>query len=95
MTTSPVVSITDEQLEEIAFDARVCYRACVTVDDLDPGELLALIADARRYRALCKVTPYRFRKMQEASITDGGDVFYFHRDRFDEDLDALIEKAAQ
>ena len=35
------------------------------------------------YRHLQKVTPYRFKKIQDASITDGGDVMYFHKDRFD------------
>ena len=35
------------------------------------------------YRHLQKVTPYRFKKIQDASVTDGGDVLYFHKDRFD------------
>ena len=34
------------------------------------------------YRHLQTVTPYRFKKIQDASITDGGDVMYFHKDRF-------------
>lgn len=44
------------------------------------------------YRHLQKVTPYRFKKIQDASITDGGDVMYFHKDRFDAAL--LADMAA-
>ena len=44
------------------------------------------------YRNLQKVTPYRFKKIQDASITDGGDVMYFHKDRFDAAL--LADMAA-
>ena len=44
--------------------------------------------DAARYRFLRKVTPYRFKKMQDAATTDGGDVLYFHADRFDAAIDA-------
>jgi len=47
--------------------------------------------DAARYRELRKITPYRFRKIQEAATTDGGDVFYFHADRFDAGLDTALE----
>lgn len=43
---------------------------------------------AERYDKLRTVTPYRFKKIQDGSITDGGDVFYFHSDKFDEALDA-------
>lgn len=45
-------------------------------------------SDAARYRWLRKVTPYRFKKMQDAATTDGGDVLYFHADRFDAAIDA-------
>ncbi|WP_431093121.1 hypothetical protein [Pseudomonas brassicacearum] len=48
--------------------------------------------EAVRYRFLRKVTPYRFKKMQDAATTDGGDVFYFHADRFDAAIDALLNK---
>lgn len=44
------------------------------------------------YRHLQKVTPYRFKKIQDASVTDGGDVLYFHKDRFDAAL--LADMAA-
>ena len=44
------------------------------------------------YRHLQTVTPYRFKKIQDASITDGGDVMYFHKDRFDAAL--LADMAA-
>ncbi|ALQ01444.1 hypothetical protein [Pseudomonas brassicacearum] len=46
--------------------------------------------EAVRYRFLRKVTPYRFKKMQDAATTDGGDVLYFHADRFDTAIDAAI-----
>ncbi|WP_339492445.1 hypothetical protein [Pseudomonas rhizophila] len=49
--------------------------------------------DAERYRWLRKVTPYRFKKIQDAAVTDGGDVMYFHSDRFDAAVDAAIEAA--
>ena len=35
------------------------------------------------YSHLQKVTPYRFKKIQDAAVTYGGDVLYFHKDRFD------------
>ncbi|MDN6876914.1 hypothetical protein QO209_31100 [Pseudomonas citronellolis] len=47
--------------------------------------------DAARYRELRKLSPHRFRKLQDAATTDGGDVFYFHADRFDAGLDAALE----
>ena len=63
-----------------------------------PATILALIErleraekDADRYRELRMITPHRFRKLQEAATTDGGDVFYFHADRFDAALDAALE----
>lgn len=46
--------------------------------------------DAARYRWLRKVTPYRFKKIQDASVTDGGDVLYFHADRFDAAIDTAM-----
>lgn len=48
--------------------------------------------DAERYRWIQKATPYRFRKIQDASVSDGGDVFYFHKDRFDAAIDAAINQ---
>lgn len=51
----------------------------------------ALRKDSERYRELRKITPHRFKKLQEAATTDGGDVFYFHADRFDAALDAALE----
>lgn len=55
------------------------------------AENTALRKDAERYRELRKITPHRFKKLQEAATTDGGDVFYFHSDRFDAALDAALE----
>lgn len=56
------------------------------------AKLAELEKEAERYRLLRKVTPYRFKKMQDASVTDGGDVIYFHADRFDAQVDALNSK---
>ena len=53
------------------------------------------IRDAERYRELRKITPYRFKKIQDASVTDGGDVLYFHADRFDAQLDELLPKPTE
>lgn len=44
-----------------------------------------------RYRWLQKSTPYRFKKIQDASVTEGGDVLYFHADRFDAAVDAELK----
>jgi len=52
----------------------------------------ALATAERRYEALQKLTPYRFKKMQDASVTDGGDVLYFHSDKFDALMDAELNK---
>lgn len=60
----------------------ICYLA-----DLE-DEVESLRSDSARYQWLRKVTPYRFKKIQDASVTDGGDVLYFHADRFDELVDA-------
>ena len=46
-----------------------------------------------RYRWLQKATPYQFKKIQDASVTDGGDVLYFHADRFDAAVDAALKPA--
>lgn len=70
--------------------------------DKQRDQLLALIdashkggstdaKDAARYRHLRKLTPYRFKKMQDAAATDAGDVVYFHADRFDTALDADMQ----
>lgn len=72
----------------------------MTTEQLLPGWVLAAApaapeADAGlvdMYRHLQTVTPYRFKKIQDASITDGGDVMYFHKDRFDAAL--LADMAA-
>ena len=56
---------------------------------LAPDVVLDLINDAERYRKLRTVTPYRFKRMQDASVTDVGDVLYFHSDRFDASIDAI------
>lgn len=53
------------------------------------------LRDAERYRKLRTVTPYRFKKMQDASVTDGGDVLYFHSERFDVLMDAVLAKPTE
>lgn len=68
----------------------------------NPATILALLkhvrelrADAERYHKLRTVTPYRFKKIQGTAITDGGDVFYFHSDKFDAALDASSDGLAR
>lgn len=41
-----------------------------------------------RYHWLRKQTPYRFKKIQDASLIDGGDVVYFHSGNFTAAIDA-------
>ena len=48
-----------------------------------------------RYRWLQKATSYRIKKLQEVSVTDGGDVLYFHADRFDAAVDAAMKAGDQ
>ena len=55
----------------------------------------AAVADAERYRKLRKLTPYRFKKIQDEAIIDAVDVKYFHADIFDAELDAVIEEQEQ
>ena len=68
----------------------------------NPATILALLAeraelkrDRERYQKLRTVTPYRFKKIQDSAITDGGDVFYFHSDKFDAGLDASSDGLAR
>lgn len=147
MTTSPIVTITDELLAELeaAANAATKGRWCTDgdtwicaqdSDQLNNGFVLAICQgpdesknaaymakasaavilallteradhlqqlaaaaiaaencelfrkDAERYRKLRTVTPYRFKKIQDQALTDGGDVLYFHADRFDAAIDA-------
>lgn len=44
--------------------------------------------DAARYRWLRTVTPYRFKKLQDACIADATDTTYFLGDKFDAAIDA-------
>lgn len=55
------------------------------------ARLEAAERDAARYRVTQKITPYRFKKIQDASISDACDVLYFHKDRFDSEIDAMQE----
>ncbi|MBI6948576.1 hypothetical protein [Pseudomonas koreensis] len=64
-------------------------------DAANPTAVLALIAENEelrqefdRYGWLQKTTPYRFKKIQDASVTDGGDCLYFHNGRFNDLVDA-------
>lgn len=58
------------------------------------AEVEALLVDAERYRWLQKATPYRFKKIQDACISDAVDVLYFHKDRFDAAVDAARQEEA-
>lgn len=63
--------------------------------DTAKAERDAAVADAERYRKLRKLTPYRFKKIQDEAIIDAVDVKYFHADIFDAGLDATIEEQEQ
>ncbi|WP_460143118.1 hypothetical protein [Pseudomonas sp. S3_B08] len=71
----------DEQVHSLEQRRQAEQQACQAAE-----------REAVRYRFLRKVTPYRFKKMQDTATTDGGDVFYFHADRFDAAIDALLNK---
>lgn len=67
-------------------------RAMIAAAPAAPAAPAADAGLVDMYRHLQKVTPYRFKKIQDASVTDGGDVMYFHKDRFDAAL--LADMAA-
>ena len=77
--------------ERIRWLSRSLYKAlaCLNAATAAPAADAGLVD---MYRHLQTVTPYRFKKIQDASITDGGDVMYFHKDRFDAAL--LADMAA-
>lgn len=98
MTTSPVPTVSDELPAEIERAAE--HKHCDV-----PGAALSAMAielrtlraenaelrgDAGRYDWISTATPYRFKKIQDASLTDGGDLLYFHRDRFNAAIDAAM-----
>lgn len=90
MSTPLVVSVTDELVAELE-------RECADNPQgfmVETEYVLRLLAeraelkrDAGRYKKLRTVTPYRFKKIQDLAISDGGDVFYLLADRFDAALD--------
>ena len=67
-------------------------RGTQTASNAAPAAPAADAVMVDMYRHLQTVTPYRFKKIQDASVTDGGDVLYFHKDRFDAAL--LADMAA-
>ena len=102
MTTSPVMSITEELVAELEFDLEVAETTHQLEASVSRETLAALLAeraelkrDRERYQKLRTVTPYRFKKIQDSAITDGGDVFYFHSDKFDAGLDASSDGLAR
>lgn len=101
MTTGLTVSITDELVAELEFDLEVAETTHQLEASVSRDALAALLAeraelkrDRERYQKLRTVTPYRFKKIQDSAITDGGDVFYFHSDKFDAGLDASSDGLA-
>ena len=97
----------DEHKSQMPWDKAIELIAVVTkIPDAEKQRLLCLddqyemmtqrlIAAEQRYRTLSKITPYRFKKMQDASVTDGGDVLYFHADKFDALMDAELNKPTE
>lgn len=68
------------------------YRNAQPLYTAQPAPPTDVIRDAERYRWLRKITPYRFRKLQEASIADTGDTLYFLGGKFDSFVDAAIRE---
>lgn len=83
-TRAPSVHVYNKTFEAV--------QAAKAMIDAAPAAPAADAGIVDMYRHLQKVTPYRFKKIQDASITDGGDVMYFHKDRFDAAL--LADMAA-
>lgn len=75
--------------------AHVLEREKVLQQRLTAADERADVLDSveARYRWLQKATPYQFKKIQDASVTDGGDVLYFHADRFDAAVDDALKPA--
>lgn len=110
MTAGLVISVTDELVAELERECRRGADDHGGMDnDYDSAlfdrigdTLLALLAqraellrDVERYQKLRTITPYRFKRIQDSAITDGGDVFYFHSDKFDAGLDASSDGLAR
>ena len=89
MTTSPVVSVTDELIAELEQYSGVPSIAALL------AERAELKRDAERYRWLQKASPYMHKKIRDLAITDGGDVFYFHKDKYDAAIDAAMQSEAK
>lgn len=60
--------------------------------DLAESALAECREDAERYRWIKKVTPYKFKKIQDECIADAGDTLYFLSDKFDAEIDAARGK---
>ena len=90
------VLLTEKEARQISPSAVAYWNnavmACCAALAAAPAAPAADAGIVDMYRHLQKVTPYRFKKIQDASITDGGDVMYFHKDRFDAAL--LADMAA-
>jgi hypothetical protein len=65
------------------------YKPVYDESEILMAEAESLRKDAERYRCLQKLTPYKFKKIQDASISDTGDTIYFHKDRFDAAIDSI------
>lgn len=89
MTTGLVVSVTDELVAELEQYSGVPAIAALLAEHAE------LKRDAERYRWLQKASPYMHKKIRELAITDGGDVFYFHKDKYDVAIDAAMQSEAK
>ena len=56
------------------------------------AEIAGALRDAERYRWLRTVTPYRFKKLQDACIADATDTAYFLGDKFDTAIDSAMQQ---
>ena len=98
MCNAPVVSVTDDLIAELD-DLAHCGPEELQISAWTMAALLAeraeLLRDAKRYRWLQKASPYMHKKIRDLAITDGGDVFYFHKDKYDAAIDAAIQSEAK
>ena len=73
-------------------DNAAAIAAAVNFLRTHSAEIAAALRDAERYRWLRTVTPYRFKKLQDACIADATDTAYFLGDKFDTAIDSAMQQ---
>lgn len=69
-----------------------CYEGLTVLLRTHSAEIAGALRDAERYRWLRTVTPYRFKKLQDACIADATDTAYFLGDKFDTAIDSAMQQ---